>query len=81
MNKKQRKVQIDYDLFWKIMLYFLAEHYEEIDSIKAGLEEKLDKMMMHDLYTKYKTADSEEEKEKARQEYLDKVGVPESYRW
>lgn len=32
-------------------------------------------------YTKYKTAPSEEEQEKARQEYLDKRGVSASYRW
>ena len=35
----------------------------------------------NELYTKYKTAPSEEEQEKARQEYLDKRGVSASYRW
>ena len=76
-----KNVQIEYDLFWKIMLFFFAEDYESVDYIKSKLEQKLDKMIMHDLYTKYKTADTEEEKEKARQEYLDKVGVPASFRW
>lgn len=76
-----KNVQIEYDLFWKIMMYFFADNYESIDYIKSKLEQKLDKMIMHDLYTKYKTADTEEEKEKARQEYLDKVGVPASFRW
>ena len=37
--------------------------------------------MVDELYTKYKTAPSEEEQEKARQEYLDKRGVSASYRW
>ncbi len=36
---------------------------------------------MRELYTKYKTAPTEEEKEKARKEYLDRRGVPESFRW
>lgn len=44
-------------------------------------EEKLDALVRHELYTKYKTAPSEEEQEKARQEYLDKRGVSASYRW
>ena len=30
---------------------------------------------------RYKTAPTEEEREQARQEYLDRRGVPQSYRW
>lgn len=41
----------------------------------------MDAMAIRDLYFKYKTALTEEEKEKARQEYLNKRGVPESFRW
>ena len=33
------------------------------------------------IAAKYKTAPTEEEKEKARKEYLDRRGVPESFRW
>ena len=36
---------------------------------------------MHELYEKYKTAPSEEEREKARQEYLDRRGVHPDFRW
>ena len=49
--------------------------------IKQGLEKKLDAMVMRELYTKYKTAPTEEEKEMAQKEYLDRRGVPESFRW
>ena len=49
--------------------------------IKQGLEKKLDKMVMRDLYGKFKTAPTEEERERARKEYLDRRGVPESFRW
>ena len=52
-----------------------------LPQIKQGLEKKLDAMVMRELYTKYKTAPTEEEKEKARKEYLDRRGVPESFRW
>ena len=34
-----------------------------------------------ELYAQYKTAPTEEQREQARQEYLDKRGVPESFRW
>ena len=54
---------------------------ELLPQIKQGLEKKLDAMVMRELYTKYKTAPTEEEKEKARKEYLDRRGVPESFRW
>ena len=57
-----KKVQIDYELFRKLIFYHLGS-------------------VRHELYTKYKTAPSEEEQEKARQEYLDKRGVSASYRW
>lgn len=55
--------------------------YFKKKKIKQGLEKKLDAMVMRELYTKYKTAPTGEEKEKARKEYLDKRGVPESFRW
>jgi hypothetical protein len=41
----------------------------------------LDALVRHELYEKYKTAPTEEEREKARQEYLDRRGVPDSFRW
>ena len=51
------------------------------EDIRRGLEEKLDAMVRHELYAKYKTAPTEEEREQARQEYLDRRGVLESFRW
>ena len=36
---------------------------------------------MRDLYGKFKIAPTEEERERARKEYLDRRGVPESFRW
>ena len=49
--------------------------------IKKELEKKLDRMVMRDLFGKSKTAPTEEEREQARKEYLDRRGVPESFRW
>lgn len=49
--------------------------------IQKGLELKLDALVKRELYTKYKTAPTEEEREKARQEYLDKIGMYRDFRW
>lgn len=75
-----KNVQISEELFVAIMRYFMLEQEEMLPQIKQGLEKKLDAMVMRELYTKYKTAPTEE-KEKARKEYLDRRGVSESFRW
>ena len=76
-----KNVQISQELFIELMIYFLLEQEELLPEIKKGLEKKLDALVMRELYTKYKTTPSEEEREKARLEYLDKRGVPKSFRW
>ena len=76
-----KNVQISEELFVAIMRYFILEQEELLPQIKQGLEKKLDAMVMRELYTKYKTAPTEEEREKARQEYLEKVGMHRSFRW
>lgn len=76
-----KNVQISQELFFALMKYFMLEQKELQTEIQKGLEEKFDAMVMRDLYTKYKSAPTKEEQEKARREYLDKRGVPESFRW
>ncbi len=63
------------------MHYHLVQEDDYAEDIRRSLEEKLDAMVRHELYVKYKTAPTEEEREKARLEYLDRRGVPESFRW
>ena len=57
------------------------ECYNEEEKIIAELKEKYDSIINRNLYTKYKTALTEEEKEKARQEYLDRKGIHSIFRW
>ncbi len=76
-----KNVQISEELFFALLKYHFVEMDDVLPEIKKGLEEKLDSMVMRELYTKYKTAPTEEEREKARKEYLDKRGVPGSFRW
>ena len=76
-----KNIMISAELFGKILKYHLLDDEQEADDIKKGLEKKLDAMINREVYSKYKTAPTEEEKEKARREYLDKRGVPDSFRW
>ncbi len=50
------------------------------DILQPILNEKIQKIMRRELYTRYKTADTPEEREQARHLYLDEVGVPQDYR-
>ena len=76
-----KNVQISQELFMQLLRFHLMEDVDCENEIKQELEKKLDKMVMRDLYGKFKTALTEEEREQARKEYLDRRGVPESFRW
>lgn len=75
-NRKQ-----SYDLFVDLVLYHLNSENDFDEEIRQGLEQKLDAILNRQLYSQYKTAPTEEEREQARQEYLARRGVPQSYRW
>lgn len=80
-KNRVKSVQIPYDLFVDLVLYHLNGEDDFDEEIRQGLEQKLDAMLNRQLYSQYKTAPTEEEREQARQEYLDRRGVPQSYRW
>lgn len=76
-----KNVQIKQELFLELVKYHLLGIDADTEKINKELTEKIDALVMRELYTKYKTALTEEEKEKARKEYLDRRGVNESFRW
>ena len=76
-----KNIQISEELFFALVKYHLLEMDDVYPEIRKGLQEKFEAMVKRELYTKYKTASTEEEREKARQEYLDKVGMHRSFRW
>ena len=80
-TKRMKNVQIPYELFVDLVLYHLNGEDDFDEEIRQGLEQKLDAMLNRQLYSQYKTAPTEEQREQARQEYLDRRGVPQSYRW
>ena len=53
-----KNVQISYELFVKLLLYHLAEDYDDTEEIAKGLQDKLDSMIRHQHYTEYKTAET-----------------------
>lgn len=84
-----KQIQISEELFINLIKYHFSDEIgyddEEIfdlaREIKSGLQQKMDKISMRSCYTKYKTAETEQERETARKQYLDERGVPESFRW
>ena len=73
-----KQIQIPEQLFMELVKFHLLDMEENLPSIKQGLEAKLDSLVMRDLYSKYKTAPTEEEREQARKEYLDRRGTDKS---
>ena len=79
-----KQLQISEALFVKMIKYFYSEEIgfdnEEIfdleREIKKELQMKLDRITMRSYYTKYKTAETEQEREEARKKYLNEKGNP-----
>ena len=82
--QRPRNILLDYDLFVDLYVY-ACRHSEQDDfqfkRLSAGVRRKLEAMMRHDLYSLYKTGANEETRAKARQEFLDAIGLSDSFRW
>lgn len=76
-----KNIQIPQELFMKLLRYHLLDDDSCTVDVKKGLEQKMNTMVERELYTKSKTAPTEEEREKARQEYLDTRGIQADFRW
>lgn len=75
-------VQISQELFTALCKYHLLEMGDDAEFITKSLQNKLDALVDRDLYSKSKNkALTASEREKARQEYLDRKGIPHSFRW
>lgn len=74
-------IQIPEALFFDLVRFHLFEIQDNAETIKSALEGKLDALVARQHYTTYKTAPTAEERERARQKYLDAKGIQESFRW
>ena len=63
----------DYDLDYKTRTMVI--HLED------ALNKKLDAIQKREVYTEYKMASTDEEREQARQKYLDLAGIHRDWRW
>ena len=78
---KEKQIQMPES--WLIAVYrYMHGDDSQRDFILKGIENKVKRMMEHDLYSimhdKNKT---DEEREQARQSYLNSKGIPENFRW
>ena len=85
MKNKQKTVSIPQDL-WLDIFYFMMIELDDgntarVPRIRRGITDKLERMIEHDLYTEYKTATSDQQKEEARKKYLEAKGIPADFRW
>ena len=76
-----KNVQISQELFMKLLRYHLLDDDSCTEDVKKGLEQKMNAIVERELYTKSKTAPTEEEREKARQGYLDRRRIQADFRW
>lgn len=75
-----KNVQISEELFFDLVRYFLNDDTDLHEDIVQALNDKVDKMVLRQIYSDYKTSQDPTEREKYRQEYLDRIGVPKSFR-
>ena len=76
-----KTVNISVVLFFYLYDYFVYGDETRHDDITARLKEKMSMMQLRRLYSESKTAETEAEREAARKEYLDRVGVPKDFRY
>ena len=95
MNNKQKQVQIPEETFLELIkicsqiayddqirAYLIQDDLESLERCLRALNDKLDKIILHDLYSKSKnTTLSDAEQEKARQEYLNRKGIHKNFRY
>lgn len=79
-----KTVQIDRELFFDLVRVLILDEdsTDVLERTRRGLNDKIDAMMRREYYSNYKDANlTAEEREEARQKYLDAVGMHPSFRW
>ena len=79
-----KQVQITEELFRNLLEYFFSEETPaelefEADEIRKQLNEKLDRLISHELFEKYKRASTPDERERARKAYIKQRGILPSF--
>ena len=84
LNRHPKTILLDFDLFLDLYVY-ACRHAEPKDlqyiRLRKGVHLKLEAMMRHELYSLYKSGADEETRRKAKSDYLDAIGLSDSFRW
>ena len=84
MTARPRNIQIDYDFYLDLISHAFT-HGDPDDPcfrrINAAFHRKLEAMERHELYSLYKSGASKEIRDKAREDYLDTIGLREAFHW
>ena len=83
---KMAKVQIEKELFDLLVRFHVTGKEQEIlyrdrALIRQGIEEKLQAMKLHNIYSESKNCKFKELREIARQLYLDEKGIHKDFWW
>lgn len=83
-HQQSKTVQISEELFMDLCRVVLGgvDDPETVYRASRGLHDKLDRIVARGLYsTMHDPSKSPQERETARQDYLDSRGIPNSFRW
>lgn len=82
-SRKTKRVSIPEEWFNDMFRYLYADIDDPqlLSKIRTGFDQYMDNQISRELYSKYQTDPSEEEREKARQWYLERKGISTSFRW
>ncbi len=75
---KDKKVRIEISQLEFAKLY---QEAAEGSVLRKILDRKIDDMVKREMYSDMLKATTDEERKEAREAYLDKIGVPTSFRW
>lgn len=81
---REKSVTIPKILFEQMAVFCLEENArtpELLNRIRSGVYEKLDRQVNHELYTKYKTAPTAAQRDRARRQYLENIGINKDFIW
>ena len=76
-----KQIQIPEQLFMELVKFHLLDMEENFTKHKTRIRSKVGFFGDERFIFKIKTAPTEEEREQARKEYLERRGVPEKFRW
>lgn len=68
-----KNAQIPYKLLIQLARYHIHDDKRFEEEIKAELQRKMEAVLARDFYTKYKTATTEVEKQKYKEDYINQV--------